>query len=152
VDYQRLQAELNGTLPNSLGYAGLTDQQAADKLNSLTTGRTVRRSDITPAELLEAIDLRDFVANPSQVGNATLAASWFESITQSQTIRLMTDAGQPTRVKANLDRLLSNAQNTQDRLAAIATKTVSRAVETQITSENEPVGAGHVTTARSGNW
>lgn len=77
-DFAKLRKELMEdplTVANAAGwntgtgylrpYAQLTDAQATDKLNALDTGRVQRRSDIEPAELLESIDVRDFVSNPS---------------------------------------------------------------------------------------
>lgn len=71
MDYQVLHTELT-TDPFTLGYAGETDQQAADTLNSLTTGRTRNRTSVPPNEVLGAIvpgDLNALTTNPPGYGN-----------------------------------------------------------------------------------
>jgi hypothetical protein len=144
IDLARLKTELT-TDPRGYGYAGPiatgSDQSTADLINTVRDGTnppanptaaggvasglvTVRRSNIAATELLEAIDTRDFVT-----GVTTIQASWFESITQAPTIRLMNDDGTNTRVLTNLIRLLNNTNGTQTRLTAVATRPGSRAEE-----------------------
>lgn len=131
INYTALKAELLSD-PNAYGYAPLiaagNDVGLAALLNEVRAGITIRRRDIAPQELLEAIDVRDFTM-PAAIVTPTLAASWLESALQIQSgaLRLLTDAGVATRVKGNLDRLLGNTQGTQDRLNALAVRTGSRA-------------------------
>ena len=61
MDYGILGTELT-TDPASLGYAGKTDQQAADLLNSLATGRTQIRTALDGAEVYEALVVSEFLA------------------------------------------------------------------------------------------
>lgn len=127
IDYPALRAELE-TDPNGYGYAPLlaagADQGLADLLNEERANITVRRPDITAAEVLEAIDNRDFVATP----NAAHVA-WFGSVTRQESVRLVTDAGVDTRILGGLRRLLDNAdtQGSRARLGAIANRLGSRA-------------------------
>ena len=127
---QTLKTELQ-TDPNAYGYAPFLPPNPAnwngarDLLNLRRDGTTgglaivIRRTDTPPLEILEAIDVRDFPANPTGVTNISLAQSWLESITQFPTIRLFNDDDTPTRVKSNIDRLVSNTQGSQTRLNAV---------------------------------
>ena len=78
----------------------------------------IRRVDTTPLEILEAIDIRDFVANPAQVNNLPMAQAWMESITQFEKVKLFNDDDSATRVKLNIDRLVGNGNGSQTRLNA----------------------------------
>jgi glutamate dehydrogenase/leucine dehydrogenase len=133
VNLAQLKSELQSD-PRSYGYAALISAQnwngVAAALNLIRTGAnggpaiTVRRTDISPQEVLEAIDARDFISNANN-----LAASYFESVTQSATIRLLDDAGADTRLLANLKRAVNNTNQSQDRLQALAVRQGSRAEE-----------------------
>jgi hypothetical protein len=139
IDLTVLRTELL-TDPNAYGYAEYvadgSDQATADLLNAVRDGVTVprpgkpigaaisvRRADITPSELLEAIDSRDIAASPA----ASLLA-WFQSVTQLAQIRLLNADGSNTRVIANLQRLITLDTNlSRTRLTAIASRAGSRA-------------------------
>lgn len=108
-------------------FAAADDSIVAALLNQVRAGISVKRIDVTPVEVLEAIDVRDFPAAPSGVNSVPLAQSWLESITQFATIRLFNDDGSQTRVKSNLDRLVGNGNNSQTRLNAVGVRTGSRA-------------------------
>lgn len=112
------------TDPLALGYAGKSDAEIADLLNLLRATITIRRANIAPNEVLEAIDSRDFETAPNAIHVA-----WFESITQLRTIRLENDDGSATRALGNLRRLLQAAdtQGSRARLAALAKRIGSRA-------------------------
>jgi hypothetical protein len=109
------------------------DQAIADLLNKVRDGTdgkaaiTVRRPDCTPAEILEAIDVRDFPAAPTGVNNIPLAQSWLESITQFSSIRLALSDGTKTTTRKNIDRLVGDTQGSQTRLDAVAIRNGSRA-------------------------
>jgi hypothetical protein len=122
-----LRSELQSD-PRAYGYAPLIDAGAdgslADLLNLVRPEISVRRADIAGAELLEAVDIRDFVASPTAG-----ALAWFESATQQPAIRLVDDAGANTRVLANLRRLLQDTNGSQTRLGQIANRAGSRAEE-----------------------
>jgi hypothetical protein len=126
---QTLKTELQ-TDPRAYGYAPHLPPNPANwngpaaLLNLVRDGTNggpaivIRRTDTTPLEILEAIDIRDFPASPAQVNSIPLAQSWLESITQFPTVRLFNDDDSATRVKTNLDRLLGNANGSQTRLNA----------------------------------
>jgi hypothetical protein len=128
--------------PQTLGYAAFLvsgqDNAIADVLNAprdgvtpfngvLGTAVVVQRADISSAEVLEAVDVRDFPATVNGVANLGLATSWFESVTQQRMIRLTNDDGNDTLVLANLKRLLGNTQGSQVRLVAASKRAGSRA-------------------------
>jgi len=132
INYTALANEIN-TDPLAYGYAALvaagSDVGVADLLNQVRNGSdgkpaiTARRADITPSEILEAIDNRDFAANP-----ASSLLAWFQALMGQRTIRLQTDAGADTNVVANLRRLVtSNTNGSLTRLNAAATRNGSRA-------------------------
>jgi hypothetical protein len=130
---QALRAEIE-TDPRSYSYAptadGSRDQPIADLLNLPRTGSnggpaiTIRRSDLTRQEVLEAIDVRDFISNAN-----ALQASYFESVTQSDNIRLIRDDGSDTTLLANMVRAVNNTNGSQTRLRAMAVRAGSRAEE-----------------------
>lgn len=128
IDYTALRAEILND-PAGLGYAlhvaAGSDNVIAGILNLVRASITIRRDNIMPAEVLEAIDIRDFVASPP--GNPTLAASWFESVTQLRAIRLLNDDGSNTAVRGNLNRILNDVQGSQARILALSNRQGSRA-------------------------
>lgn len=125
VNPAQLRTEID-TDPNGYGLVALRNagdaQGIADALNLPRAAITARRANITRDEVLEAIDVRDFAATPNQVVNAAGAVAWFESVTQADRLRLLTDAGTNTRVLANLNRLLGDTNGSQTRLTAVANK------------------------------
>lgn len=129
---QALKVELNSD-PRSYGYAADIASGYVgglrDRLNLARAGITIRRPDCDPAEILEAIDIRDFATSPAGVTNNTFAASWFESITQFQRVRLATADGAKTQVRKNIDRMVNDTKGSQTRLDAVAVRTGSRAEE-----------------------
>mgnify|MGYP000476295844 CR=1 FL=1 len=129
---QTLKTELNSD-PRSYGYAAdiLSGYVGGlrDKLNLARAGITIRRPDCDPAEILEAIDIRDFAASPAGVTNNQFTASWFESITQFARVRLANTDGTKTQVRKNIDRMVNDAQGSQTRLDAVAVRTGTRAEE-----------------------
>lgn len=127
INYTALKAELQ-TDPQGLGYAdplsrGET-QVVANILNEPRQNITIRRANIMPAEVLEVLDNRDFIATP----NAAHVA-WFESVTQLPALRLVKDDGTDTRILGNLRRILENpgTQGSRARLTDIANRAGSRA-------------------------
>lgn len=119
---QQLKNELT-TDPTSLGYVGQPDNVCTGIINLARAGITINRADITPQELLEAIDIRDFNAT-----NATVpACAWFESLTQMKSIRLRNDDNTTTRSRTNLNRMLDDTQGSQTRFTTLQTRQGSRA-------------------------
>lgn len=127
---QTLKTELNSD-PQSYGYAAdITSGYVGglrDRLNLARAGITIRRPDCDPAEILEAIDLRDFAASPAGVTNNQFASAWFESITQFPRVRLANADGSKTQVRKNIDRMVNDTQGSQARLDAVAVRSGSRA-------------------------
>lgn len=105
----------------------------------------VKRGNVPPVEILEAIDVRDFLASPAGVNSIPLAQSWLESITQYSTIRLANADGTKTQVRKNIDRLVGDAQGSQTRLDAVAVRFGSRAE--QLFGENSVVSVQNVSDA-----
>lgn len=140
VDYNALKSEIE-TDPTALGYAGKTTGQLVDMLNLPRQTITIRRRDVTPAEVLEAIDVRDFVADSTAAGNpgGGLARAWFDSVTQLATVRLVNDDDTNTQVMTNLRRVLNDTNGSQTRLGNISRRAGSRA--------EKLFGAGTVVTA-----
>ena len=126
------------TDPQALGYApfvsGGQDGAVCDVINFIRDGVTaafngvvgtaitVRRSDVSPNEVLEAIDLADLITTAT-----TIQCSWLESITQTRTMRLLNDDGTNTRVLSNLRSLLAAGSQSRTRLNNVANRNGSRA-------------------------
>ena len=114
--------------PTALGYAphiaSGSDNAIVDVLNLPRAGITIRRDNIMPNEVLEAIDTRDFATSITTTEN-----SWFESVTQLRAIRLSLDDGNDTVVLGNLKRLLQNPgpQGSRARIVALSNRQGSRA-------------------------
>lgn len=127
INYAQLKTELQAD-PNNYGYsapyAAGDNTACATLLNQVRATITIRRDNISPAEVLEVIDNRDFetTLNPGHV-------AWFESVTQLPLLRLINDDGTDTRILGNLRRILQNPgpQQSRARLADIANRQGSRA-------------------------
>lgn len=130
------------------------DQAIADLLNKVRDGTdgkaavTIRRADCTPAEILEAIDVRDFPAAPTGVNSIPLAQSWLESITQFSSVRLANTDGTKTTTRKNIDRLVGDTQGSQVRLDAVSIRNGSRAE--QLFGVNTRISSSDVATALRG--
>lgn len=143
VNLTQLKTELLND-PAGLGYAPFVeirnDTALAEVVNFARNGVaacptngvvgsavTINRPDCDPSEILEAIDVRDFEASPAGVVNLALTQSWLESITQFARVRLAKDDGSKTKVRQNIDRLVSNVNGSQSRLNVVAVRFGSRA-------------------------
>lgn len=130
INIAALKSEITND-PNGYGWAAIRvtgDTQAlTTALNLYRDGTnggpsiSVKRRDINPQEVLEAVDTRDFKASPS-----ALEASWFESITQYPTIRLVAEDGTDTRIMSNFKRVLQNTNGSQTRVVALGMRAGSR--------------------------
>jgi hypothetical protein len=127
INLQTLKTELL-TDPNSYGYAPLiadTNNPAlAAMLNLPRAAIQMHRPDVNPLEILEAINVNDFVAAANQT---TLMGSWFESLTQYPTVRVLKDNGTDTRVMTNIMTILKNGSVSETRVRALAVRSGSRA-------------------------
>jgi hypothetical protein len=122
INLQTLKTELL-TDPNSYGYAALiadTNNPAlAAMLNLPRAGIQMPRPDVTPLEILEAINVDDFVATANQ---SILVGSWFESLTQFPQIRVLKDNGTDARVMTNIMKILKNGTSSETRVRALAVR------------------------------
>ena len=138
VDLTALKNEINND-PAGLGYAPFlairNDTAIAEIINFVRNGTTacptnsvvgaaitINRPDCDTSEILEAIDVRDFLAAPAGVNSIPLTQSWFESITQFARIRLANTDGTKTTVRKNIDRLVNNTNGSQGRLDTVAVR------------------------------
>lgn len=134
-DLAPLRAELL-TDPVALGYAGLSDQAAADKLNATTTGRTLARRSVGKNELLTAIV-------DSEWPTTALLQNKLLCIFSCDTV----DASN-ANVRAIFAAIFGPGTATRTNLLALGTQVASRATE---------LGFGVVTLtdvklARAGAW
>jgi hypothetical protein len=146
VDYPILKSELQ-TDPRGYGYApylaGGDMQGPTDLLNAVRDGTnpgtnptadggqadgtiTIRRMDVTPNEILEVLDIRDFEPDMT-----VLDAAYFGAVMQQTRLRLALPDGSNSRILGNLRRLLLNTdlQGSEVRLLAVANRLGSRAEE-----------------------
>lgn len=106
-----------------IGYAPLlqvgNDQAVADLLNLVRpiAQISIPRPDVNPLEILEAVRVTDFVANPNP-----LWCAWFESLTQYPSVRLLNTNGNDSRAMVNFLSLLTNGSQSETRLRALATR------------------------------
>lgn len=118
---EELQAELE-TDPMSYGYASMTDSEAAAAINRARAEIVFPRPDVSPLEILEAINISDFLTDKTN-----LWAAWFESLTQFQTIRILKANGSDTRTLTNIMKLLTNGSASETRVRELASRKGSRA-------------------------
>lgn len=148
IDYQQLKTELNID-PNAYGYAPLiaigNDQGLADMLNLRRAAIVMPRPDVSPLEILEAINVADFIASGNQ---SILWGSWFESITQYPTVRVLKENGSDTRVMTNFMKVLVNGSSSETRIRALASRDGSRAE--QLFGVNTSVSAMDIAQALRG--
>lgn len=120
----QLKQELQSD-PNSYGYAPLiadTNNPAlAAMVNLPRAAIQMPRPDVAPLEILEAIKLDDF-----KTGQNILYGSWFESLTQFASVRILKENGTDTRVMTNLMLILVNGSASETRLRALAVRNGSR--------------------------
>ncbi len=124
IDNATLKTEIL-TDPNGYGYATPLSVGnlgvVADLINEVRAGITVRRINVDSQTILQAIDIRDFKASPS---NAECA--WFESATRQAAINLLNEDGSDTQVAGNFRRLFGNTNGTLSRFQTICTRNGSR--------------------------
>jgi hypothetical protein len=128
-----LKTELQ-TDPTALGYAatGSNDLAKADLLNLPRAGITIRRADVTPKELIEAISIADYVASPSNPSAIQLSTerrylAWLSGLSSLETVRLFNDDGSNGPVALNLIAMFTAGSGTLTRLTALAQRQGSRA-------------------------
>ena len=125
---------LNDPLIPPRGYSTMSDQEATDDLNSLTTGRTRPRTSMTSTEVWQAIEIPELRALADGDRSLIMAVLQFDQIN-------------PFGNEAALfTALFGGGSATIAALQAARQETVSRAVELEIKS---PVKVGHVAVARA---
>jgi hypothetical protein len=136
VDYPKLKAELTND-PLALGYSGMNDQIAANKLNATDTGRTQVRNSVSKLEIFKGI----------------VNSEWPTTAILQNKLQTMfaLDTIDPSNanIQAIITSIFAAGTATRANIIAMATQTVSRATELAL---GEVVSAGHVQQARSGNW
>jgi len=138
MNYSGLRAELT-TDPLAIGYAPLSDQAAADKLNAANTGRTRQRTAVPVQEVFSAVD------NAAWPSTAALQDKWRGILSMPAV-----DASN-ANTRGILGSIFPNSGGTaatNTRLLALATETISRATELGL----EAVAAVDVARARAGEW
>ena len=133
VDNATLVTELT-TDPLGRGYSGMTDQQAADDLN--TAYRSRNRSSVKGSEIFNAIVLSEYDAlADAEKLKVQIICGLGDDI----------DVGAGTNTRAFLIAAFGPATVTRDNLIALASESISRAIELGL-SELE---AKHVRIART---
>lgn len=123
MDIQTLRSEIEND-PETLGYSGKTDKQIRDILN--TKDREVDVESVTGQELFEAV-------KPSDYDNLTdKQAGLLHAIISMGTILVN---GENT--KAALLAMFGAGTDTRTNLAALQTKTISRATELGLSNVRE---------------
>jgi hypothetical protein len=111
----------------------------ADQLNAISGSITIRRTDVSSEELLEAINVADFAPLPAnfntltpQVQAPTLDTrnsyrAWLTGLFSVGTVRLLNDDGTDTQIVTNLKAIFPTNTTTYTRLVALASRNGSRA-------------------------
>lgn len=120
-----LQAELLND-PTSIGYGPMIVAHdytgLANALNLARAAIVFPRADIAPLELIEAINVTDFVSNAN-----SLSGTYLNALLQLDSIRILKADGTDTRVLTNIMKILSNGSQSEARIRALASRTGSRA-------------------------
>lgn len=139
-----LKTELQ-TDPQALGYNAVArnDTAMSDEINFVRDGITpcpdnavvgaaivLPRTDVSPLELLQAIDIRDFFGSGTSITlQGQLQAEYINATLQLPRIPLLAaDGVTKSMIRQNLDRAVVNAgQGSQARMDAVANRFGSRA-------------------------
>jgi hypothetical protein len=132
MDYQALSSELSGD-PLTRGYSGMTDQEAADDLN--TVYRTRPRSTMNGDEIFAATDNAEFV------GLTDHKQQLWVSFTSKDII----NAYDATNINF-VDYIFGPGSDTKTTLAGIRAVDISRSTEIEL---GKDPNAGHVQYART---
>lgn len=134
----QMRTELT-TDPNGYDYnaAGRNDSDMAAKINAVRDGTNgaaipVRRADVAVADVYAAVSVADYTALPGTPTAAQLSAerrylAWFSGLAAMGRIRLLNDDGSDTPVVANFKAMFAAGTGTLTRLAALASRSGSRA-------------------------
>jgi len=113
--------------PMSYGYAqylgdNFNPPALAEMINLRRAEIVMPRPDVTPQELLEAIRIQDFVETQT-----VLMGSWFKSLLQCPSIRILKPNGSDSLVMKNIMRILVNSSASEVNVRALASRAGSRA-------------------------
>jgi hypothetical protein len=143
IDYAALKAECL-TDPTGLGLPALVatadggtstgGTRAADvaaALNLVRASIQVKRSDIAPSEICNAINVADYTALPGTPTAAQLSTerrylAWLTGLMSVPTVRLQNDDGTDAPAVTNLKAMFAGGTGTLTRLQALQTRTGSR--------------------------
>lgn len=152
-----LKTEID-TDPNGYGLVAMrdegNDQGIADALNLERDTITVKRTDVTAAEIFQSVNMADMPALPTNPNAAALSQerrdlAWLTGLGAiDRALRLINDDGTNTQIRANLARIFSTATQTRDRLEALGTRIGSRAE--QLFGAGTSISHSHVSTALRG--
>jgi hypothetical protein len=135
INYTTLKNEILND-PNAYGYAehvtAGSNQAIADLLNLPRVAITIRKSDVSSKDIIEAIAISDFPALAQNPTNAQLSTerrslAWLECLMNVDMVRLLNDDGSDTPVIANLEGMFPVGTGTRNRLRALAVRAGSRA-------------------------
>lgn len=135
----QLETELT-TDPRVYGYAAPlaagNDAALADLLNQVRAGITLKRTDVGATELVQAINVADYTsigATPTaaQLSTERRYLAWLATLAAlgEGRVRLQNDDGTDTPVTTNLKVMFASGTGTFTRIAALLTRTASRAEE-----------------------
>jgi hypothetical protein len=143
IDPAALKAEIT-TDPTALGLpalvataeggtsaAGTRDADVAALLNLPRASIQVKRSDIAPREICNAINVADYTALPATPTNAQLSTerrylAWMTGLMAVPSVRLQNDDGTDAPAVTNLKAMFAAGTGTLTRLQALQTRNGSR--------------------------
>lgn len=137
ADIERLASEI-ATDPLARGYAGMTDQQVADDLN--TAYREIIRSNLSGSTIFNAIVPSEF---------SGLTADQQQLVRDVFSLGDAVDVGPGTNARTVLLDAFGAGTVTRDNLVAAVTVNVTRAEELNLLGRSEEIGPAHVAEARS---
>jgi hypothetical protein len=137
----QLKTELQND-PNVYGYAALTSTSAwqaiANALNLRRDGTnggpaiSVKRTDVAVSEIYTAIQVSDYTALPGSPTAAQLSTerrylAWLTGLVALDRVRLTNENDSDAPITTNLKAMFASGTGTWQRLAALATRSASRA-------------------------
>jgi len=129
----QLKAELVND-PTALGYnsVGRNDTDMAAKINLLRVSIQIRRTDVSPSEIWQAINIADMIAiaaapSATQLSTERRQLAWLSGIASLATLRLLNDDGTDTPVITMAKSIFTAASPTLVRLNTLSNRNGSRA-------------------------
>ena len=129
----QLKSELQSD-PTALGYnsAGRNDTDMAAKINLPRAGISIRRIDVSSAEIWSAINVVDMIAiaaapSATQLSTERRQLTWLQGVATIPTLRLINDDGTDTILITMAKSIFTAASPTLIRLNALSVRLGSRA-------------------------